>query len=48
MAFAHTCCDVVDSGAVRDVAEFVLAADLLGQRAQPLLAARQQDAVPAV
>jgi len=37
----------VDGAAVGDVAELVLGAELLGERAQPLLAAGDQDAVPA-
>ena len=37
----------LDGRAVADVAQLGLAAGLLGQRAQPVLAARDEDAVPA-
>ena len=37
--------DALDCAAVGDVADLVLAAELLGERAQPILAAREQDAV---
>src|SRR5207244_7953808 len=40
--------DPVDGFAVGDVEELVLAADLLGERAQPVLAPREQDAAPTV
>jgi hypothetical protein len=43
----HPRCGTFDGGAVGDVAELVLAADLAGERAQPLFAPREQDAVPA-
>jgi len=39
--------DRVHGGAIGDVAELELAADLLGERAQALLATRKQHAVPA-
>jgi hypothetical protein len=38
----------IDRGAVADVAELDLPADLLRERSQPILAARNEDAMPAL
>jgi hypothetical protein len=43
MPRAHGRGDALDGLAVADVAELVLAAELLGERAQPLLAPREED-----
>ena len=47
MPFEHARGDRFDGRAVGDVAELVLAAGLGRERAQPLLAAGEKDAVPA-
>ena len=40
-------CDALDGLPIGDVAQLVLAADLLGERPQPVLAACEQHAAPA-
>ena len=47
MPLGHACGQGVDSGAVADVADLRLRADLLGELAQSLLAARDEHAAPA-
>ena len=47
MPLEHACGDGVDGCAVGDVADLELAAGLLGERAEAVLAAREQDAAPA-
>jgi hypothetical protein len=46
MAFGDPRRDLLDLPAVGDVADLVLAADLLGEGAEPILAAGEQDAQP--
>ena len=46
MPLAHACRHGVNRFTVRDVADFVFAAELLGERTQPLLTAREQHAQP--
>ena len=43
----HLRSGALDGGAVGDVTHLVLAADLHGERTQPVLAPREEDAVPA-
>jgi hypothetical protein len=47
MPLSHSCCDTLNVVAAADVAQLVLAVELLRERAQPVLAARDQHRVPA-
>src|SRR5439155_17579272 len=47
MPFAHRCSHPLDSLSVADVADFVLASDLVCRRLQAILPSPDQDAVPA-
>ena len=47
MALEDALAERIDRGAIADVAELDLPADLLRERAQPILAACDEDAVPA-
>jgi hypothetical protein len=47
MSLHHSSGDAFDLVAAADVAELILGAELLGQRSKSVLAAREQDGVPA-
>src|SRR6266511_810381 len=47
MSFHHGSGDAFDLVAAANVAELILGAELLGQRSEPVLAAREQDRMPA-
>src|SRR5438067_2770719 len=47
MPLAHASGNGVDCTAIGDIAKFVFASDLLGERAQPILASREQHTRPA-
>ena len=48
MALEDARCERIDRGAVADVAELDLPADLVRERTQPILAPGDEDAVPAI
>ena len=48
MALEDARCERIDRGAVADVAELDLPADLVRERTQPILAPCDEDAVPAI
>lgn len=48
MALEDACCERVDCGAVADVAELDVPADLVRERAQPVLAPCDEETVPAL